>query len=67
MGTLLLHLQELLRDRQHARIQLGITLTGFHDNDIDQKAITVFERGRWSDLISELKPFAVDDNRTHRP
>lgn len=26
---------------------LGITLTGFHDNDEAQKALTMFHRGRW--------------------
>lgn len=41
-------------------LELGMTLTGFHDGDIDQKAVTVFERGRWSDLIPDLKPFVMD-------
>ena len=26
---------------------LGITLTGFHDKDEAQKALTMFHRGRW--------------------
>jgi hypothetical protein len=26
---------------------LGSTVTGFHDQDSPQKAITIFERGRW--------------------
>lgn len=41
--------------------------TGFHDDDIDQKAVTVFERGRWNDLIPDLKPFVTGGNGTHRP
>jgi len=28
---------------------LGITLTGFHDDDVSQLALTVFEHGRWDD------------------
>jgi hypothetical protein len=28
-------------------LDLGITLTGFHDNDESQKALTVFACGRW--------------------
>lgn len=38
-------------------LKLGITLTGFHDDAVEQKSVTVFERGRWDDLIPELKPF----------
>jgi hypothetical protein len=32
---------------------LGVTLTGFHDNDEAQKAVTVFERGRWDDFLAK--------------
>ncbi|EIJ45150.1 hypothetical protein GWL_45900 [Herbaspirillum sp. GW103] len=38
-------------------LNLGITLTGFHDDDIYQRAVTVFTRGRWDDLLQKLKPF----------
>jgi len=38
-------------------LKLGITLTGFHDDDINQRAVTVFTRGRWDDLMQDLKPF----------
>jgi hypothetical protein len=38
-------------------LDLGITLTGFHDDDEQQKAITVFERGRWDHLKSKFKKF----------
>jgi hypothetical protein len=37
---------------------LGITLTGFHDNDESQKAITVFRAGRWDEFKSEMTLFA---------
>lgn len=36
-------------------INLGITLTGFHDSDESQKAMTVFEEGRWDHLRSHFK------------
>lgn len=36
-------------------LELGISLTGFHDGDLDQKAMTVFEEGTWSDLQNEFK------------
>jgi hypothetical protein len=38
-------------------LDLGITLTGFHDNDPDQLAITAFVRGRWDDSKSDFKRF----------
>jgi hypothetical protein len=37
-------------------LELGITLTGFHDNDESQKAITVFREGRWDDCRGQLTP-----------
>ena len=37
---------------------LGITLTGIHDKDESQMALTVFARGRWDVLDSQMKPFA---------
>jgi len=38
-------------------LKLGITLTGFHDGDENQKAVTVFAKGRWDDQLADLKPF----------
>ncbi len=38
-------------------LDLGITLTGFHDNDPDQLAITAFVRGRWDDKKGRFKRF----------
>lgn len=40
-------------------LNLGITLTGFHDDDESQIAVTAFERGRWDELRSELRPFTA--------
>jgi hypothetical protein len=40
-------------------LNLGITLTGFHDNDPNQLAITAFTRGRWDDSKSEFRKFPV--------
>lgn len=41
-------------------LKLGITLTGFHDGDISQKAVTVFTQGRWDDFSEDMKPFNLD-------
>lgn len=38
-------------------LKFGMTLTGFHDSDESQKAITVFEQGRWDHLRSQLNKF----------
>lgn len=36
--------------------KIGVTLTGFHDNSPDDRAVTLFERGRW-DADQDLKPY----------
>jgi len=38
---------------------LGLALTGFHDNDESQKAITAFSAGRWDAVRPSMKPFSV--------
>ena len=40
-------------------LNLGMTMTGFHDADESQKAITVFERGRLDHLRSQFNRFPV--------
>lgn len=35
---------------------LGLAMTGFHDNDESQKAITVFRRGHWDEFQDRLRP-----------
>jgi hypothetical protein len=44
-------------------LQLGITLTGFHDNDPSQKAVTVFEQGAWDKRIGKMQAFRLGVNR----
>lgn len=36
---------------------LGLTLTGFHDEDYFQRAATCFSYGRWDQLKSAMLPF----------
>lgn len=40
-------------------LTLGITLTGFHDEAADERAVTVFARGRWDSMKKKLKPFKI--------
>jgi hypothetical protein len=39
--------------------QLGIAITGLHDQDPSQRAITAFQEGRWDHLRPEMKPFVI--------
>jgi len=38
-------------------LNLGITFTGFHDDDDSQKAVTAFVRGQYDELRAEMTPF----------
>ncbi|WP_156356292.1 hypothetical protein [Sphingomonas sp. Leaf22] len=38
-------------------LKLGITMTGFHDGDAAQQAITAFEKGRWDQLLGEMQEY----------
>jgi hypothetical protein len=40
-------------------LKIGITMTGFHDNDLSQLAVTLFTRGRWDRLRSKMKKFVI--------
>jgi len=40
-------------------LNLGITLTGFHDKAADERAVTAFARGRWDSMQERLKPFKL--------
>ena len=40
-------------------LRLRLTLTGFHDDDRAQLAITAFEPGRWDFMNERLTPFTV--------
>ncbi|MDH4746830.1 hypothetical protein OMP43_22630 [Sphingomonas sp. CBMAI 2297] len=37
--------------------KLGVTMTGFHDGDAAQQAITAFEKGRWDRLLGEMQEY----------
>jgi len=39
--------------------KLGLTLTGFHDGNKNQKAVTVFSEGRWDSMKTFFKPFSL--------
>lgn len=39
--------------------KLGITLTGFHDGDDSQKAISAFRRGDWDQFKDDMKAFKI--------
>jgi hypothetical protein len=38
-------------------LNLGITLTGFHDNDVSQQAVAMFQYGAWDARKSKLKQY----------
>lgn len=38
---------------------LGLTLTGFHDGDEAQKAISVFRQGDWDQFKGDMKSFRI--------
>jgi hypothetical protein len=40
-------------------LNLGMTLTGFHDHNVLQKAMTMFPRGAWDKWRPKLKPFEL--------
>ena len=35
--------------------ELGITVTGFHESDESQKAITIFRKGRWDEIREDAE------------
>ena len=37
--------------------KIGVTLTGFHDNSPDDRAVTLFQKGRWDLYKTDLKPY----------
>lgn len=38
-------------------LRIGISLTGFHDDDIDQKSVTLFAEGAWHKRINKMTRF----------
>ena len=39
--------------------ELGLALTGFHDRDLSQRAVTLFPRGAWDKRIGKLTPYTL--------
>ena len=40
-------------------LKIGISLTGFHDKDISQKAAVVFPKGVWDNRFSKMKRWGL--------
>ena len=40
-------------------LNLGISLTGFHDDDVSQLAFSAFAKGAWDARLQKLKPFTL--------
>lgn len=38
---------------------IGITLTGFHDADVSQRAVCLFARGRFDRFSADMTPYVV--------
>lgn len=38
-------------------LRAGITLTGYHDDDVSQRAVTTFPKGRWNGMKSHFRKF----------
>jgi hypothetical protein len=36
-------------------LKLGIAITGIHDGDTSQLAVTVFPKGRWDEFLSKMR------------
>ena len=36
---------------------LGLSFSGFHDQDEEHKAVTVFSRGRWDEVLTGATPY----------
>ena len=37
--------------------ELGLAMTGFHDGDKGQEAITIFSKGKWDDSKENMRPY----------
>lgn len=45
-------------------LRLGIAVTGIHDDDDSQLALTVFSEGEFNDLLPDSAPFVMPKGRT---
>lgn len=41
---------------------LGLTITGVHDGDTEQLALTAFRTGRWARLRDQMTPFQISQS-----
>jgi len=39
--------------------RLGLTITGFHDGDVSQRAVCLFTRGRFERFANDMTPYDV--------
>jgi hypothetical protein len=46
--------------------KIGVTCTGFHDDDHSQRAITVFRRGHWDHILPKAKRPDLSRYRPHK-
>jgi hypothetical protein len=42
-----------------AFLRIGVALTGFHDRDTSQKAVSLFQEGAWEKRRARLTPFVI--------
>ncbi|MDJ0839153.1 MAG: hypothetical protein QNK37_21735 [Acidobacteriota bacterium] len=40
-------------------MKLGIAVTGYHDGDVSQRAITIFAKNHWDDLLEDATPIKL--------
>jgi hypothetical protein len=60
VGFLMLHDSEPFEDLGFLLFfELGLAITGFHDGDDDDRAITAFRRGAWDEFKAEAQPFSL--------
>lgn len=38
-------------------LEIGIAITGFHDGDVGERAITAFKKGRWDSMRNSFQAF----------
>ena len=39
-------------------LNLGISVTGYHDDDEEQRSISVFKKGYWDDELDDARPWS---------
>ena len=41
-------------------LKIGVTITGYHDGEESQRAITTFQRGRWDSMTEQFNEFEMN-------